>query len=138
MSRYTGGITILAIDQDALDEYSQATGSDTNLDEFMARMTRDVIPDKVRKRCSVEVSHVRNTTQVSVLSSLHPPPPPPPPFVHIVSWSGMHTYIILNIQYARVVHLDLCNKVIYSFLQLQLTSHIACTKHTVVYAQTMS
>ena len=60
-----GGITTLAIDRDALDEYSRATGSDANLDKFMARMTRDdVISDEVRRRCRIEVSHVRNTTEV--------------------------------------------------------------------------
>ena len=63
---HTGGITTLAVDRDALDEYSRATNSDANLDEFMARMTRDdVIPDGVRERCSVEVTHVRNSTEVS-------------------------------------------------------------------------
>ena len=62
---YIGGITTLAIDREALDEYSRATDSDANLDEFMARMTRDVIPDEVRQRCNVEVTHVRNSTEVS-------------------------------------------------------------------------
>lgn len=63
---HTGGITTLALDRDALDEYSRATNSDANLDEFMARMTRDdVIPDGVRERCNVEVTHVRNSTEVS-------------------------------------------------------------------------
>ena len=62
----SGGITTLAIDRDALDEYSRATDSDANLDEFMTRMTRDdVIPYEVRERCTVEVTHVRNSTQVS-------------------------------------------------------------------------
>ena len=62
----SGGITTLAVDRDALDEYSRATNSDANLDEFMARMTRDdVIPDEVRQRCNVEVTHVRNSTEVS-------------------------------------------------------------------------
>ena len=64
--KYTGGITSLAIDRDALDEYSRATGSDSNLDEFMARLTgNDVIPKEVRERCSIEVTLVRNTTEVS-------------------------------------------------------------------------
>ena len=62
---HAGGITTLAIDRDALDEYSHATESIANLDEFMARMTRDdIIPSDVRLRCDVEVTHVRNSTQV--------------------------------------------------------------------------
>ena len=65
---HAGGITTLAIDKDALDEYSRATESIGNLDEFMARMTRDdIIPRDVRMRCSVEVTHVRNSTQVGKL-----------------------------------------------------------------------
>ena len=49
-----------------MDDYSRATGSDTNVDEFMARMTRDdVIPDEVRRRCVVEATRVRNSVQVS-------------------------------------------------------------------------
>ena len=67
---HTGGITTLAIDRDALDEYSRATDSDANLDAFMARMTRgDIIPTDVRRRCTVEVTHVRNSTQVSTKAS---------------------------------------------------------------------
>ena len=63
---HIGGITTLAIDRDALDEYSRATDSDANLDEFMTRMTRDdVIPDEVRQRCNVSVTLVRNSTEVS-------------------------------------------------------------------------
>ena len=77
---HTGGITTLAIDRDALDEYSRATDSDANLDEFMTRMTRDdVISDDVRRRCTVEVTHVRNSTEVSaavaLISSDYPSPP---------------------------------------------------------------
>ena len=77
----------MAVDREALDEYSRATNSDANLDEFMARMTRDdVIPDSVRERCRVEVTHVRNSTEVTVAALQHmnsivystfvPPPPP--------------------------------------------------------------
>ena len=66
----TGGITTLAIDKDALDEYSRVTESIGNLDEFMARMTRDdIIPSDVRLRCDVEVTHVRNSTQVGKVFS---------------------------------------------------------------------
>ena len=70
----TGGITTLAIDKDALDEYSRVTESIGNLDEFMARMTRDdIIPSDVRLRCDVEVTHVRNSTQVGkVFSKIMP------------------------------------------------------------------
>ena len=65
---HTGGITTLAIDKDALDEYSRATESIGNLDEFMAQMTRnDIIPRDIRLRCNVEVTHVRNSTQVGKL-----------------------------------------------------------------------
>ena len=65
---HIGGITTLAIDRDALDEYSRATDSNANLDEFMARMTRDdALPDEVRQRCNVEVTHVRNSTEVTML-----------------------------------------------------------------------
>ena len=68
----TGGITTLAIDRNALDEYSRATDSDANLDEFMARMIGDdVIPEDVRRRCTIEVTHVRNSTEVRLsLNSL--------------------------------------------------------------------
>ena len=60
----------MAIDREALDEYSRATNSDANLDEFMARMTRDdVIPDSVRERCRVEVTYVRNSTEVTVAAA---------------------------------------------------------------------
>lgn len=60
----------MAVDREALDEYSRATNSDANLDEFMARMTRDdVIPDSVRERCRVEVTHVRNSTEVTVAAA---------------------------------------------------------------------
>ena len=62
----------MAVDREALDEYSRATNSDANLDEFMARMTRDdVIPDSVRERCRVEVTHVRNSTEVTVAAACH-------------------------------------------------------------------
>ena len=74
----------MAVDREALDEYSRATNSDANLDEFMARMTRDdVIPDSVRERCRVEVTHVRNSTEVTgaaacelyrILNFCSPPP----------------------------------------------------------------
>ena len=66
-----GGITTLAIDGDALDEYSRATGSDANLDEFMARMTRDdVIPEDVRRRCVIEATRVRTSVQVSTCTEI--------------------------------------------------------------------
>ena len=65
MHTLSGGITTLAFDGDALDEYLRATESNANLDEFMARMTRgDIIPSDVRLRCILEVTHVRNSTQV--------------------------------------------------------------------------
>ena len=68
----SGGITTLAIDKDALDEYLRATGLNANLDEFMARMTRnDIIPSDVRLRCHVKVTHVRNSTQVGKLDGMH-------------------------------------------------------------------
>ena len=74
----SGGITTLAFNRDALDEYLGATEFNANLDEFMARMTRgDIIPSDVtiRLRCILEVTHVRNSTQsfpFSLSSSLHP------------------------------------------------------------------
>ena len=67
MHTLSGGITTLAFDRDALDEYLGATESNANLDEFMARMTRgDIIPSDVRLRCTLEVTHVRNSTQVTL------------------------------------------------------------------------
>ena len=72
MHTLSGGITTLAFDRDALDEYLGATESNANLDEFMARMTRgDIIPSDVRLRCILEVTHVRNSTQVGEHTHTH-------------------------------------------------------------------
>lgn len=55
----------LAIDDDALDEHTRATGQDIDLDDFMSRMVRGgVIPRDLDQRCTLAATRTTTTRQV--------------------------------------------------------------------------